>query len=177
MVILFKIKLNPKQSEFFVETLLSHKSEIYSDWNIDPDDNSVTWKLDNPNKFFSDLENWQSGETFAYCMTESLGLRLLDWAEMKGVEILQKIGAFRGGINSVETELDLILLREIPNPLSAKLEKKRKAAGKGPYLTKYAKLSKKDQVAVRGLLLIVTNMRLFSGWGRGKTLDWTTEYF
>ena len=170
MVIVFTINLNPEQSKFFVETLLSYKKEILSDGELGSLDDISIWMNDNPIDFFSSLELWQDGEPLKCRIRDIFGLKLRDWAEKKSIEILQKVNPRRLKNLSVESQLESILFEELPNPLTERIAKMRQLSGKAPQVTRFAKMSQRDQTAIRGLLLILNNMHLFSGWGKGKTL-------
>ena len=148
----FYIRLDPEQSEAFVQALLPSKDDIFAYWNSLAQPGRYGHLPYDADDFFSHLEKWSPGKSLDFGVRDNLGLSIHRWAENTLEKMLQDIGY---ATKYLPTDDRLkILFGETSNAVRLK---KVLADALG-------NLSPKEKMALRGLKLIVDNMGLAGRW-------------
>ena len=148
----FYIRLDPEQSEAFVQALLPSKGDIFAYWNSLAQPGRYGHLPYDADDLFNQLEKWSPGESLDFSVRDILGLSIHRWAENTSEKMLKDID-YAAKYLPTDDRLKL-LLGETPD--AARLNKVLADA--------LGKLSPKEKMKLRGLKLIVDNMGVSGRW-------------
>ena len=148
----FYIRLDPEQSEAFVQALLPSKGDIFAYWNSLAQPGRYGHLPYDADDLFSQLEKWSPGERLDFSVRDILGLSIHRWAENTLEKMLKDIG-YAAKYLPTDDRLKL-LFGETPN-----------ACGLNKVLAEaLGNLSPREKIELRGLKLIVDNMGIAGRW-------------
>ena len=148
----FYIRLDPEQSEAFVQALLPSKGDIFAYWNSLAQPGRYGHLPYDADDLFSQLEKWSPGESLDFSVRDILGLSIHRWAENTLEKMLKDIG-YAAEYLPPDDRLKL-LFGKTPN-----------ASGLNKVLAEaLGNLSPREKIELRGLKLIVDNMGIAGRW-------------